>query len=699
MKLDNLSLKSKLRISFISFIIFSMIATISAFTFILIANKYKALIDDVQRFIVDVQKIREAEQNFIQYDRKEVNFLESGNSVHQKIVLQLLDSLKIFSERLSTNKNFADLSTASSLLLVDNYLSQYRSSFLKLSDAYIERGFYNHGLEVEMRSYVHDLQELPSDEEKVFAYKLRRNEKDFMLRNDEKYVEEFKKNILAFKNLINNAGYAHMTPTYREQTLKKIQTYEALFLRLVQLDKKIGLTETSGLKGELKKNLDSVFPLLNNINTELKTFYNRYIDRVYMSLFIGTVLLTTLGLVFIIIFPRIITRSVQLLDNVMTDVTAGNYARIADLRLLNNQDEIGRLAVNFTHLITTIQKQLGEIEEKNEFLEIKASEDARRNWINEGLASVTGLLNIQKEISIVLDLVLNKILKYTSGNQGAVYIVQKEQDVEYLVLKACYAYNRKKYLNQKILPGEGLAGTAWLEKEVIQLTEIPRDYFRITSGLGEAPPSYLIIIPLIYNDMVQGIFELAYFRKLENFEINYLKAVSERVAAAISNHRNQETTSKLLLSAQLMTEQLRAQEEEMRQNMEELQATQEELERKIRVYNEKIDHLSEEIGLLDQWNHYKNGQFIITDCNGNVRYVSRKILKESGIMPSQAVSVLKVEEILPSAVLKPNSNFKDGFLNTLNGRRRVMFRCITFNSYPSFYFFELTEVNEAIEAV
>src|SRR5690606_32889817 len=133
---------------------------------------------------------------------------------------------------------------------------------------------------------------------------------------------------------------------------------------------------------------------------------------------------------------------------------------------------------------------------------------------------------------------------------------------------------------RKISVEEGLVGQCFMERDVIYMTKVPQNYVQITSGLGEATPGCVILVPVMTADEIVGVFELASFKPLEQYRIDFLKKVCENIASSIVSSRVTERVKRLLAESQQQTEEMRAQEEEMRQDMEELQATQEEMRRK-----------------------------------------------------------------------------------------------------------------------
>ncbi len=253
-------------------------------------------------------------------------------------------------------------------------------------------------------------------------------------------------------------------------------------------------------------------------------------------------------------------------------------------------------------LLLNMESKTKEVEEKTIFLENTLVEvqqaregEEKRNWIANGLTQINLIMRTENNSEKFYDILISNIVRYIKANQGALYVVEGEYDQKYLNLVACYAFDKKKFIEKRIEIGQGLIGQCYLEKQKIILNKIPENYILITSGLGEANPRCIVIIPFLINGEVQGIIEIASFNLFELYEIEFIEKISENIASALRNNRVNDTTRLLLEESMQQTEEMKAQEEEMRQNMEELQATQEEIERKERDYIARINLLEDEI--------------------------------------------------------------------------------------------------------
>ena len=222
---------------------------------------------------------------------------------------------------------------------------------------------------------------------------------------------------------------------------------------------------------------------------------------------------------------------------------------------------------------------------------MKSSEEARkRQWINEGLARFSDILRGSTDNfeELTVDIISN-LVKYMETNQGVIFLLTEDDDgTEYLKLSGAYAYERRKFIDAKLKIDEGLVGQCFKEKQSIHLTEIPKNYVRITSGLGKAVPTAVLLVPLMIESEVNGVIEIAGFSPFEDYEISFVEKLAESIALTLHNARNNQATKLLLEKSQLQAEELRSAEEEMRQNMEELQATQEELNRRAKEMEELL---------------------------------------------------------------------------------------------------------------
>lgn len=259
-----------------------------------------------------------------------------------------------------------------------------------------------------------------------------------------------------------------------------------------------------------------------------------------------------------------------------------------------NEIEAGNLEVRYKKLTSSeAEDTLGNsLESMRNKLKAFSMEEKQRHWATEGLARFVEILRSGSNIQSLADDIISNLVKYMQANQGALYVVNDENGDLHLEMIGCYAYNRKKHLSQRIEPGQGITGQVLLEKGTVYMTDIPKDYLKITSGLGEALPRNLLIVPLKINEEIFGVVELASFQEIKAFQIQFVESLAESIASAISSVKNMIRTQKLLEESQMQSEQMRAVEEEMRQNMEELNATQEEMRRSQKRTEQALQEVS-----------------------------------------------------------------------------------------------------------
>ena len=243
------------------------------------------------------------------------------------------------------------------------------------------------------------------------------------------------------------------------------------------------------------------------------------------------------------------------------------------------QIEKNNLNVSFTSV--NGEKELEEAMESMRVGLIAADQrENERNEINRLTSETNILLQSYSDIHTLSEGIITFLVKKLDGIvQGAFYVVEGEEEHEKTIrMKASYAYNRKKYMHAEFRFAQGLVGQAAVEKDNILRTEIPDDYMTITSGLiGDRKPTSLLITPLISNDIVYGVIELASFRKFSPLQIHLINELSEVIARTIAKVKITHRTLALLEESEKMRAELSFQKKQLIQNAEDLIKTQEEL--------------------------------------------------------------------------------------------------------------------------
>jgi PAS domain-containing protein len=209
-----------------------------------------------------------------------------------------------------------------------------------------------------------------------------------------------------------------------------------------------------------------------------------------------------------------------------------------------------------------------------QFKEAKIFEE-QINWQNVGITKLAEVIRENNGKEEIFKNVLNFIARYTNALKGLLYIYSHGKNV--LLYGAGYGVPREEGINHNLHLGEGLAGQCLKEKDIIHLTEIPEDFIKIDSGLGDAIPKTVILLPIQNDNSIEGVLELAFFNELKPHEIAFLKKVSEILSTVIFNEKNNRRSSKMMEQLHVSNNEIKAQEEELRQNLEELHATQEEM--------------------------------------------------------------------------------------------------------------------------
>ncbi|QLE40345.1 response regulator [Nostoc sp. C052] len=247
-------------------------------------------------------------------------------------------------------------------------------------------------------------------------------------------------------------------------------------------------------------------------------------------------------------------------------------------------DEVGVLTRTFNQMIVNLRNTTQRNEEQN--------------WLKSNLAEFTQMLQGQRNLESVARMILSNLAPLVGASQGVFYAMDSIDDQPVLKLLSSYAYKERKNLANQFRLGEGLVGQCALEKQRILLTEVPHDYIRISSGLGEAPPLNIIVLPILFEAEVNAVIELASFGPFNQLHLTFLEQLSENLGVFLNNIASQLQTQQLLEESVALTEELQTQQEELQQSNQRLEEQAHELEESqflVKQSNEELQQLNEEL--------------------------------------------------------------------------------------------------------
>ncbi|MFL6277937.1 MAG: response regulator, partial [Blastocatellia bacterium] len=286
-----------------------------------------------------------------------------------------------------------------------------------------------------------------------------------------------------------------------------------------------------------------------------------------------------------------LTTQVRAIAEVATAVTKGDLTRSITVEAAG---EVAALKDNINEMI----RNLKDTTRKN----------TDQDWLKTNLAKFTRLLQGQKDLMTVSRLILSELAPLVSEQHGAFYISENGDQTPALKLRASYAYKERRGLSNQFRLGEGLVGQCALEKERILITDVPEDYVRISSGLGESSPMNIVVLPVLFEGQVKAVIELASFQHFSDIHLAFLDQLTESIGIVLNTIEANMRTEELLTQSQSLTQELQvrqqeltetnkrleqqakslqASEELLKKQQEELQQTNEELQEKARLLSEQ----------------------------------------------------------------------------------------------------------------
>ncbi|MDZ8081136.1 MAG: response regulator [Nostoc sp. DcaGUA01] len=367
--------------------------------------------------------------------------------------------------------------------------------------------------------------------------------------------------------------------------------------RMAVMKNVIDLRQSQGLEiaqqaiitDEGKRLMDQIQKLLQAMKNEENVLLKRRSERAQAAAHqtLATIVYSIpLFAAILVLIGIILTRHISLPLKRVSDLVE----RVADGDLSVNlpdsdrHDEIGVLKRTFNQMIVNLRYTT----QKND----------EQNWLKSNLAEFTQMLQGQRNLESVSRTILSNLAPLVGASAGVFYLMDSINDEPVLKLLGSYAYKQRKNLANQFRFGEGLVGQCALEKQRILLTGVPSDYIRISSGLGEAPPLNIIVLPILFEGQVNAVIELASFAPFNDLHLTFLEQLTDILGVFLNNIASQLQTQELLAESVALTEELQSQQEELQQSNQLLEEQAHELQESqflVKQSNEELQQLNEEL--------------------------------------------------------------------------------------------------------
>src|SRR6516162_7937599 len=286
-----------------------------------------------------------------------------------------------------------------------------------------------------------------------------------------------------------------------------------------------------------------------------------------------------------------LTSQVRAIAEVSTAVTKGDLTRSISVEALG---EVAALKDNINEMI----RNLKDTTQKN----------TEQDWLKTNLARFSRMLQGQRDLTNVGRMVLSELCPVVTAQHAEFYVLDSSQEASQLTLLASYASEGREAMGKRIKLGQGLVGQCALEKQKILLKNLPPEYIRISSGLGEAAPHNVLVLPLIFEGQVKGVLELASFEGFNPTHQAFLEQLTESIGIVLNTIEANMRTEDLLKQSQSLAQQLQTRQEE-------LQNTNEELQEKARLLahqNQEVEKKNREVEQARQALEEKAKQLALT---------------------------------------------------------------------------------------
>ena len=284
-----------------------------------------------------------------------------------------------------------------------------------------------------------------------------------------------------------------------------------------------------------------------------------------------------------------LTNQVRAIAEVATAVTRGDLSRSIQVEA---RGEVSYLKDNINEMI----RNLKETTQKN----------AQQDWLKTNLARFTRLLQGQRDLQAVTRLILSELAPLVSAHHGVFYMMDSQERDARLRMIASYGYRSNRKLATSFLPGEGLVGQCALEKTRIWLTDVPRDYIVVSSGLGAAPPTNIVVLPILFEQQVKAVIEIASLDRFTETHLSFLDQLMESIGVVLNTIEANSRTESLLTQSQSLAQELQQTNQELAEKARLLSEQNIEVERKNREVEQAKLALEEKATQLALSSKYKS---------------------------------------------------------------------------------------------
>src|SRR2546427_204630 len=249
-----------------------------------------------------------------------------------------------------------------------------------------------------------------------------------------------------------------------------------------------------------------------------------------------------------------LTTQVRAIAEVATAVTKGDLTR--SIRV-DASGEVANLKDNINEMIRNLRETT---EKTNE-----------QDWLKTNLTRFTRMLQGQRDLMTVSKMILSELAPLVHAEHGVFYgIVPTNGRPTYLALQAGYAYRPRKDVPMEFVLGEGLVGQCALEKKRIVLKNVPKDYIKINSALGESVPANIVVLPVLFEGEVRAVIELASFEPFSATHIDFLDQLAESIGIVLNTIDANSRTEDLLTQSQSLPTELQSQQDQLQRTNDEL---------------------------------------------------------------------------------------------------------------------------------